>query len=95
MQIPAGQNLYTHPSLYMKTPPSAYHYHSHCPFSIHTYLYTLSFCMPVILGPVNPANEGTIILHNAEKYQMTYHHIPKDPNLQHQCETLKSCKNYL
>jgi len=51
--------------------------------------------MPVILGPVNPADEGTIILHNAEKYQMTYHHIPEDLNLQHQCEKLKSCKNYL
>jgi len=79
MQIPAGgQNLYTHPSLYtcMKTAPSAYHYHSHCPFSIHTYLYTLSLCMPVILGPVNPADDSTIILRNAEKYQMTYHHIP-------------------
>jgi hypothetical protein len=47
--------------------------------------------MPVILGPVNPADEGTIILHNAEKY----HHIPKVLNLQHQCEKLKSYKNYL
>lgn len=95
MQIPAGgQNLYTNPSLYMcmKTPLSAYHYHFHCPFSIHSYLYTLSLCMPVILRPVNPADEGTIILHNAQKYQMTHHHIPKDLNLQHQHEKLKSWK---
>jgi hypothetical protein len=65
------------------------------PFSIHTYLHTLYFHMPVILGPVDPSDEGMMILYSAEKYQMTYLHIPKDLNLQHQCEELKFCKRYL